>query len=284
MFKKSFFGLFLFVFLSFLFSNKVFAELYINEFSSFDLDDWVELYNSGPDSIDLSLYILRDSTDSDSNKLEPSGTLNSGSFIAVDWSNKLNKDGDNIRLFLKSNTSQVVSQISFGDSGNDAPKPNESQTSGRNPDGSSTWVIFSPATKSNTNNSTVIPTATPVPSNTPTPTNAPTATKTPTPTKIPTQSPTKTPTPTKTPIPTPTDNPNSNLKLASNTDNNSLGDIESSDDDLTPTPEAEVLGASTGKTPFIFIGLGLIFMVVCVILAYFQFGNRIFLWKRNKSL
>lgn len=125
-----------------------------------------------------------------------------------------------------------------------------------------------------------IPTITPTPTSTPSATNTPTPTKTPTPapsatpTKTPTPSPTKSITPTSvkslniTQVPTPTNDPDSTLSIGE-------GD-KSVFDKNTPTPEAEVLGASTSvNVPWVFIGLGLIFIAVCGILAYFQFGDKI---------
>ncbi|HVT01320.1 MAG TPA: hypothetical protein VHE53_03765 [Patescibacteria group bacterium] len=138
-----------------------------------------------------------------------------------------------------------------------------------------------------------VPTLTPTPTITPTPTNAPTPTKTPTPT--PTSSPTATSTPIKTPTPTvkasatstpsPTEEETegssngSDLSLASDSQDKVFGDGT-----ISPTPKTEVLGASTSiGNPFLFVALGLIFIVVCGILAYFQLGDKIFIWKKKDS-
>lgn len=170
-------------------ANKVEAALFINEFSSGTSDsDWVEIYNSDSSSVDLSSYILRDSTSS--NKIELSGTINGNSYATFDWSDRLNNEGDTIRLLLKSDES-TVDQIAYGSSAS-VPLPSSSQTGGRNPDGSSSWVLFNSATKGSTNNSTVFHTPTPTPTNTPTPQNTPTPTKTPTPTAAPSNTPTPT--------------------------------------------------------------------------------------------
>lgn len=126
-----------------------------------------------------------------------------------------------------------------------------------------------------------IPTITPTPTSSPTPTNQPTPTKTPTPTDSPTPTKTPSPTPTKSQSPTPTKfsststptlgSSRSSLSLASDTQGNVFEDNSSP----TPTPQVEVLGATTSKSPLLFIGLGLIFICVCGILAYFQFGDKI---------
>lgn len=176
---------------------KVFASLYINEFSSGSSDsDWVEIYNSDSTSVDLSGYILRDSN---SNKLDLAGTIGANSFVSFDWNSKLNNDGDTIRL-LKVDES-AVDQVSYGSSAN-VPAPSSSQTAGRQPDGTSNWVLFSSNTRNASNNSSsVVPTPTATPTNTPTP--APTNTPTPSPTPTPTPTHTPTPTPVKTTTPTP---------------------------------------------------------------------------------
>lgn len=169
---------------------KSYAALYINEFSSKTSPDWVEIYNSGPDSVDLSEYQVKDS--SSTNTKELSGSLASGSFTTFDWSDYLNNSGDTIKLIRKSDNS-VIDEIIYGSNGTAAPS--ENQTSGRSPDGSANWSLFSSASKGSTNNSsTVVPTATPNPTNTPTPT--------PTPKPDPTNTPTPTPSPTKSPTPT----------------------------------------------------------------------------------
>jgi hypothetical protein len=172
-----------------IFPFKVSAALYINEFSAGTTDmDWVEIYNSDSTSVDMSGYILRDSTSS--NKLDLTGTLSGSSYLVFDWNNKLNNDGDTIRL-LKTDES-VVDQVTYGDSGS-VPAPSGSQTAGRLSDGAPNWVLFVSNTKGLPNNaSSVVPTSTP----------SPTPTSTPTPT--PTRTPTSTPAPTATPTPTPT--------------------------------------------------------------------------------
>lgn len=121
------------------------------------------------------------------------------------------------------------------------------------------------------------PTSTPVPTNVPslTPTKVPTAT--PTPSKTPTTAPLRTPTPTiaKTLIQSPTaKNENSTLF------------VEGDKNTMLPTPtgqDAQVLGAATSNMSWLFIALALIIFVACGILAYFQFGDKVLLWKKKQS-
>lgn len=282
MLRKLILGLFL-LSLTFLVPQKAFAALYINEFSSEGSSDWVEIYNSDATSVDLSLWRLRDSTSS--NKVDLTGTIDANGFASFDFGDNLNNGGDTIRLVLKTDENNSISQVVYGTPG-DLGIPASGQTGGRNPDGSSNWVILASASKGSSNNSSSV-----VPTNTPTPTDAPSPSKTPTPTKSPTTAPTSTPVksptptvkagPTATPIkslnptsgkPSPTDDPNSSLRLGSSSDNDIFGNE-------TPTPaqsDGQVLGASTfNSIPWVFVGLGLIFLIVCGILSYFQFGDKI---------
>lgn len=127
------------------------------------------------------------------------------------------------------------------------------------------------------------PTSTLIP--TPEPTGVPTATKTPTPTKS--LTPTKTPTPTKKVTATPTKKvtPSPTKKISekdADSDELFLASENNISVDQSPTPKSpQVLGESTSKQPFVFIGLGLIVILVGGILAYFQFGDKIFLWKKK---
>src|SRR3989344_1893924 len=126
------------------------------------------------------------------------------------------------------------------------------------------------------------PTSTPT--NAPTPTNSPTPTNTLTPTKIPT--PTKTPTPTKKSTPTPTKKLSPTQKLSekeANTDDLFLAGETKIALDKSPTPEPQVLGESKSKQPLLFVVLGLIVLAVCGILAYFQWGEKIFFRLRKKE-
>ena len=181
--KKQLFALFVFCVLFVLSTFPVLAAPTINEFSSADSSDWIEIYNSGTEVVDLSLYRIRDLTTN--NKLDLSGSLTPSGFASFDWSNKLNNGGDLIKLVLISDES-TVDQVSYGNQGG-LTAPGSTQTGGRQTDGGSSWVVFNSSSKNTSNNSSSIfspPTATPT--KTPTPTKIPTPTKSPTPTKIPT--------------------------------------------------------------------------------------------------
>lgn len=208
--------------------HRVSAEIFINEFSSATSnDDWIEIYNSGPDSIDLSAYRIRDT--STSNTLDLEGILDPNNFKVFSWGNKLNNPGDLIKLLLKSNENQILYQIGYGSEGT-LPAPTGAQTAGRKTDGDQEWVLFETGTKEQSNNGS---SAAPTPSPTPSPTIKPTAT----------------PKPTKTPIPTPTkpeaSKPSPTIaKTVSVTTSQKKKISESAKNENVPSP---VLGASKSE-------------------------------------
>lgn len=130
----------------------------------------------------------------------------------------------------------------------------------------------STATWSNAVSITITVPPTPTPTLTPTPTSAPTNTPTPTPTS----SPTNTPTPTKMPTPTPTPStPTSKLTTSSAPENVSQNSVlgESTGNELGVSPSENNLISNETKKPNnnfqkIFIFLGIVFIAVCVILAF----------------
>lgn len=265
-----------FVLLSSIFCQSSFAALYINEFSSGTSDsDWIEIYSSDASPIDLSLYILRDATVT--NKLELSGSISGNGFAVFDWNNKLNNTGDTIKLLLASDES-LIDQVIYGSGGIQAPQ--DTQTAGRNPDGSSNIVLLSSQTKNASNNSvTLVPTATLTPTNSPTATNTLTPTKSPTPTPTlkptATQTPTsilsvtKTPTPKMTSSPTPTST--SVLDVSQSPSQSVLGD---SDKEKITQTKASVPGEGKSKViGIVFISFGVIFLILCGIVFFWSYKN-----------
>lgn len=218
----------------FLFPKNVFAALYINEFSSSGSSDWVEIYNSDSSSVDLSNYIVKDSS---TNTHPMSGSIEGNSFVSFDWNDNLNNNGDTIKLTLNDN---VIDEVVYGANGTAAPTG--SQTAGRIPDGSSTWTLFTNATKGSTNNS---PTVAPTPTPSPTPSPSPTPTKTPTPTPTPTKAPTPTPIQSG-PTPTPATTPKTTATPIPTIDPNREGGTESATFDQPVEGHENILGNSTG--------------------------------------
>ena len=90
------------IFLLTIFAHPVSAQVVINEFYSYGDTDWVEIYNTGDESIDLSSYILHDNLGPDSNnKRTFSCILSAHGFTIMPWSDRLNNGGDII--YLKNN-------------------------------------------------------------------------------------------------------------------------------------------------------------------------------------
>ncbi len=267
----------LLAFLFLLFPQKTLAALYVNEFSSDTAatitdPDWFEIYNSGPDSVDLSLYRLRDNTTT--NKKDLGGTIVAGGFASFDWSNKLNKTGDVVRLLLIADENTTLDQVAYGDSGTDVAAPQVGQSAGRQTDGATTWVIFSPPTKNATNNTSTL-----APASTLTPTQAAVSAQqvpaTPTPTKI--STPTKTSTATITTKPTASPSPTLPIDV--------LGESTQSatipPEELSPVAKEEINTKPQilGENNFakLAISAGIILIISCGILVF-----RSYLKRRNE--
>ena len=87
------------------------SSVVINEFSSNNGADWVELYNTSDQSVDLSNYSLNDGSAS-GNKKTITCSLASRGFTIIEWGNSLNKDGD--RILLKQGETET-NCILYGD-------------------------------------------------------------------------------------------------------------------------------------------------------------------------
>jgi spore coat protein CotH len=124
-------------------------------------EDWIELYNAGTESVNLSGFGLTDNPDLPMQWPLPDLTLNAGEFLLI-WSDgdagdpglhanfKLSKDGEFLGLFYTSATdTTVVDSLSFGSQLTDISR-------GRFPDGTSVWQSFTVPTPGKTNNPTVV--------------------------------------------------------------------------------------------------------------------------------
>ncbi|HUW22098.1 MAG TPA: lamin tail domain-containing protein [Candidatus Bathyarchaeia archaeon] len=171
--------LFLLLFLFLIFSTgQVSAQIILNEFSATTSDDWVEVYNSSTEAVNLSEYILVDSIDGV--KQFSACLLLAGGFLAVDWSNRLNNGGDQIKL---KKDGVVVDCVAYkegpacGGKDIDLPELESGQYGVREPEGSGNWVRKSTDTKADNSQCLVY-------SPTPSPTPPPTLTPTPTPSGV----------------------------------------------------------------------------------------------------
>lgn len=160
------------------------AQVLINEFSSSTSSDWVEIYNIGTLTVNLSQYLLRDSTTT--NKKILSGQLPQYGFAAFDFSNRLNKDKDVVKLVKLNGESEIlVDSIPYGIEGEVCAVDNATGSIGRVTDGGNTIERFKVATESLSNSGSELdpcPTPTPIVTNTHTPTPEPTNGRFPTPT------------------------------------------------------------------------------------------------------
>ncbi len=235
--------------LFFIFPKPAFAsDVVINEFQiEPSSSQWVELYNSGSESHDISGWFVDDDGGSEKFTI-PQGTIIApNSYVTFD-SGKFNwntSTGDSARL-LQGDV--VIDEYNF------LSNPGDQFSFGRFPNGQA-WAVCSP-TKGITNTGCVYPTSTPTPTPTPLP-PTPTATLTPQPTSTPKSIPTPTQTIVPTRTPTPTKTPTPTLKPTV-----TLAATPSAE--ITSSPSAQVLGDATQRksiTPFIIslalVGLGL---------------------------
>lgn len=247
MFRKSYLiVLFIGLLFVFLLPQDVFAQndVIINEFLvEPDAQQWVELFNQGVTSVDISGWFIDDNGGTQKFTI-PSGTsIAPGEFKVFESSsfNLNTASADEVRLF---NGATIEDSYAYNKS------PGNGISYGRVVDGSNSWGIFANPTKGSTNNvTTPLPTATATPTEVPTPTRTPTPTKVPTPTHTPT--PTKSPTPTK--VPTSTNIPTS-TKIPTQSPTHSASS-EQSKTSLFVSPATNsaypnaVLGASTSAYP-----------------------------------
>lgn len=170
------------------------ADVVLNEFLVDPTNgQWVELYNTSSNSVDISGWYIDDSGGSEKFTI-PTGTTIAPQELKVFESNSFNlnkSSSDTVQLL---NGGVVIDSYLY-DTG-----PGANASYGRVSDGIGNWVIFNAPTKGSTNNTAVAaPTITPT-------SIPPTATTVPTPTLKLTATP-KPPTPTVTPKPSATPKP-----------------------------------------------------------------------------
>lgn len=157
--------------------------------------EWIELYNIGPDSVDLAGWQLDDFDGGSSPYVIASGSsIPASAYLVFEKSTTniaLNNSDDTVRLLNAQ--SSVVDSHGYGSTSEDV-------SIGRTSNGGGSWVSCNSPTKGSSNNCSE-PTQTPT--NTPanSPTNVPQTTNTPTLGPTATPGPSKKPTPIKTPTP-----------------------------------------------------------------------------------
>ncbi|OGE04773.1 hypothetical protein A3B51_03230 [Candidatus Curtissbacteria bacterium RIFCSPLOWO2_01_FULL_41_18] len=258
---------YLFVLVFFLFFHpQVFAEdkVTLNEVlvkPETSQKEWVELYNSGTDSVDLSPYWIDDdeslivdgsvqtgSADPGSDPKQLSGQILPGQFLIFEFSSYFNDDGDSVAFF--NNQGIKIDSYAYDDN------PGVNVTFGRKPDGTGSWLVNCNPTPNQTNDCPA-PAATPSPS--PTPSTSSTSS-------------------TKSPSPTPKPSP-STLKLSSPTPQNSPEVLAQKDQAVgtaspasSPTESAEGQNPSKVKIASMLVGSGLILIA---------FSAAFYLWYRK---
>jgi len=162
--------------------------LVINEFSANTSPDWIELYNAGDENVDLTKYILQDST-SEIYKFD-SGVLEPQKYLVVEVDSRLDKAKDIVKLVYKIDEehNSVAEEIPYGTNGIVAA-PSETQSVGKDVDGTGNFILITNPTMGFSNCNPTCPI--PIPTVTSTPTPTPTIAPTPTPSSVPT--PTSTP-------------------------------------------------------------------------------------------
>jgi len=137
---------FVFFFLS---ASTTSAQVVINEFSSSDSNDWVELY--ALEKTDISGWILDDEGTKTNIRVIPANTIidtDIKTIYLIDSDfvkDRLNNSGDIITLY-KSDGMTIVDQISYGNKGG-VCSPNMGESAGRYPDSNATIERFKSPTK-----------------------------------------------------------------------------------------------------------------------------------------
>ena len=140
------------------------SDLVINEVlaDSDTTSDWLELYNGSDEDMDLSGYGLSDDPNDPLSILPENTIVPAGGYLLI-WADdgagaepephvqfKLSKDGETVSLY--DGTGVLLDQVEFpmiDEDGDGSADPDKSY--GRSPDGSDTWLIFSPPTPQTSN-------------------------------------------------------------------------------------------------------------------------------------
>lgn len=241
--------------LFFLSPRVVFSQVVINELLPNPADgvDWVELYNTTDQDVDLDGWVLDD--EAATNMLEiKEATVSAYGFLVFEVGNRLNKNKDTICLI--NDQGSTIDEYQY------TANPGTGISFGRMPDGGD-WGICSQPT-AGAANQCLVPTPTPTPTQSP---DSPTASPTPEPT---------TPTPTSPPSPTPTPK-RKVIKTPTPTPGEILGEEESSPagfyaweatEEAEVTAEAESSGRLRWLVIFLF-GTGLVLLFAAAVWLWY---------------
>jgi hypothetical protein len=236
--------------------------LIINEINTYSSNDWVEIYNYCPESIDLTGLLIRDT--SKTNKVNLSGVITSNSFLTFDFSDSLNKTGDTVRLVkVIDNQEQDLNTISYGGTNEVCAPLTIEESLGRYPDANSTVERLATSSKASSNNESSLK---PCPS----PTPLATATNTPTAKPILTPTPSKTPTHTVTNTPKPTNVPTMPIAAISNKLLGESSITNSMNEGLEESINSDLLAASNEST----LNSSLSSIITAIISPVIQIDNK----------
>ncbi len=159
--KLSYFIIFIF------YISNVFSQIYINEFQAYNASsylerwwgnfpDWIELYNAGEHSVNLSGYFITDDINDPTKWELPSEVIYSGEFellfadkVAYKTHTNFSLSGQGDQILLFSPELDLIDSISFNIQYSDI-------SFGRYPDGSQNWYFFEDCTPKNGNSATYL--------------------------------------------------------------------------------------------------------------------------------
>lgn len=146
-------------------TSSAWSSLKINEFSSYDSNDWVEIYNNDSACVDLTGLWLWDSLLTSPMKKFSGMSVAANAWQLVDVGTRLNRGGDSVVL---ATSSIEYDRVDYGE-GNVLPAPTSSQTLARSIDGAGEWRLTDSSTPGAANIIFLAPTTTPeIPTTTPT--------------------------------------------------------------------------------------------------------------------
>lgn len=168
------------IYLLLFYSSKTYASVAINEFQvePSGSSQWIELYNTGPNSQDISGWFIDDDSGTTKFTIPINTILSSNSCISFQSGNFFWNTASSDKAKLISNEI-IIDEYQYSNS------PGNNISFGRLPNGTGNWTIFNNPSrdKSNDNNISCLSSTTPSPTSTPisTPIQTPAVTPSPTP-------------------------------------------------------------------------------------------------------
>lgn len=254
---KNFVVLF-FSFLLFLLAKTTWAEpnILVSQFyalGSGTNPDWVEIYNSTDNKINLEGWVIRNSTDS--NKISLTGYICPKNYRKFEFSNILTNSGDKIRLLDSDSASMAIDELEYFS--NSIPIHKEGESTQLNLETKKWTVLTTPNPMDDTScNESAQPQNNASPTQTPSPKpSSPSSTTS------------------KSPSPKPTDSQTKNV-LGEKTENSTPSANLSMNYQDSPSPAAGYTQESSQKIAGIFIGVGSVLIAISAV---------IYLWYKRQQ-